>query len=522
MMRTKLWNYLALALLMCLAACTEKSEYAWVIPQDASAVASANLTNLTVKSGLTQEKNQAALAHLRKSLTQGLPAEQAKMLDGILTNPQESGIDFTQPVYTFQMPDKTTWGLVACVKESDKLHDLVDVLAGQQLCAQLTEQDGASWTETESMVLAFTDNKALVASASKGADMAALKQQAKGWLEAGKERSFAQTEQFRQMKEAKGDIACTLTMDLLPPDLRSLIQSGLPPETKMSDMSVLTVSRFEKGKMVTDMHLVCTNKELKKLAEERIAAFGKLNNKFMNFYPEHTFCWMALRTDGEKLYDLLEKQQTLAGISKLTKSVDLKTALSSINGVVTLGAGITEDDIPQFALFAEVKNTGFLQEMVNQLKPLVALSSKYVRLVPTGKDRYELQLANGSMFGMGEGPTAVCLGVRDGYFYLTNDKLSLDEGVQGKTLAKSAWNSQVDGKRFFFSMDMVGGRDLINKSIPPKNRDAAQLVLNTLSYLTFELKDAETVSMTLASTDPETNMLEQWTDLALKLGALGQ
>lgn len=512
-------SYALLVAVMLLAACSEKNEYARVIPQDASVVGSVQLSALVQKSGLTAQENQKVLENLKKSITQGLPADQAKLMDGILADPQESGIDFTKPVYLFVQPDGTTSGLVACVKSSDKLHDVADVLAGQQVCSQVEEKDGASWTENGKSVFAFTNEVLLMASGRMKAED--LKKQMTVWLGNTVERSFVGTKEYKEMTDTKADVAFVNGLDLLPVELRSMIQAGMPQDARLGDIRMLTAVRFENGKMVADMQMIYKNAELKKMAEAQIAALDKLEGTFMDAYPENTFCWMTLRGNGAKLYEQLDKQKVFgSSLFTLPVDLDLKPLFEAVDGTVALGMSVSEDQIPMVSLFAEVKNADFLKGMVDQLKPIVALAGRYMRLVPTGKDSYELQLADGSNFGMGAGPTSVCMGVRDKRFYLTNDKLLLNEGVKGKGLTKAPWAGEVNGKRFFMALNVEGIRQLILAQAPRQSRDLAALFVDNFRYTTIDVKDAEHVTMTAASADEKTNILKQWVDLGLKMSGV--
>ena len=248
---------------------------------------------------------------------------------------------------------------------------------------------------------------------------------------------------------------------------------------------MLTAVRFENGKMVADMQTIYKNKELRKMAETQMAALDKLNDKYMDAYPENTFCWMALRGNGAKLYEQLDKQKVFgSALMSMPFDIDLKPVFEAVDGTVTLGMNMLDEKIPQVSLFAEVKNADFLQALINQLKPIISMAGRSMRLVPTGKDSYELQLADGSQFGMGQGPTSICIGVRDKRFYLTNDKLLLNEGVKGNSLVKAPWASEVSGKRFFMALSISSVRDLILSEVPRYSRGIAGQVVDNFSYLT--------------------------------------
>lgn len=513
------WNYVLLAVLVLLAACSEKKEYARVIPQDASVVGSFQLVSLVQKSGLAESMNQAALDKMKKNVIQGLSGEEAKLLEDILNDPKESGIDFKKPIYFFIQPDGTTSGVVACVQSGDKLHGLVDVLAGQQMCTQLEEQDGASWTESGRLVVAFTDEVLLMGSGRMKSEE--MKKLVKEWLNNPVERSFVATSEYKAMTEANADVAFVNSLDLLPVELRSMVQAALPEGAKLSDIRMLTAMRFENGKMVADMQTIYKNEDIRKMAETQMAALDKLNTKYMDAYPENTFCWMAMRGNGAKLYEQLDKQKVFGSmLMSMPFDIDLKPLFEAVDGTVTLGMNMLEEKIPQVSLFAEVKNADFLPKMVNQLKPIVSMAGHSMRLVPTGKDSYELQLANGAQFGMGQGPTSICMGVRDKRFYLTNDKLLLNEGVKGNSLAKAPWADEVSGKRFFLALSVASIRPMILGQVPRFSRDLAGQVVDTFSYLTVEAKDAEHATLTIASNDGKTNVLKQWVDLGLKLSGM--
>ena len=74
------WNYALLVVLVLLAACSEKNEYTRVIPQDASVVGSFQVSSLVQKSGLTESVDKATIDKMKKNVTQGLAAEEAKVL----------------------------------------------------------------------------------------------------------------------------------------------------------------------------------------------------------------------------------------------------------------------------------------------------------------------------------------------------------------------------------------------------------------------------------------------------------
>lgn len=513
------WNYALLVVLVLLAACSEKSEYIRVIPQDASVVGSFQIASLVQKSGLTESVDQTVLDKLKKNVVQGLPAEEAKVVENILNNPSESGIDFKKPIYFFIQPDGETSGIVACVQSSDKLHDLVDVLAGQQVCTQLEEKDGASWTEGGKLVVAFTDEVLLMGAGRMESE--GMKKLMKDWLNNPAERSFVATSEYKAMAEANADVAFVNSLDLMPVELRSMIQAALPEGAKLSDIRMLTATRFENGKMVADIQTIYKNEDLRKMAETQMAALDKLNTKYMDAYPESTFCWMAMRGNGAKLYEQLDKQKVFGSmLMSMPFDIDLKPLFEAVDGTVTLGMNMLDENIPQISLFAEVKNADFLSNLISQLKPIVSMAGRSMRLVPVGKDSYELQLSNGAQFGMGQGPTAICIGVRDKRFYLTNDKLLLNEGVKGNSLVKAPWADEVSGKRFFMAMSVASIRPLILSEVPRYSRGLAGQVIDNFSYLTVEAKDAEHATLTIASNDAKTNVLKQWVDLGLKLSGV--
>lgn len=516
-MMKRVLNYVCLVAVLLLAACSEKNEYTRVIPQNASLVGSVQLTSLVEKSGLTSKENQAVLDKLKKNVLQGLPAEQSEQMGSILSDPQESGIDFKKPVYFFVMPDQKTTGAVLCVKSSSKLHELVETLAEHNICSSVEEMDGASWVESGKNVVAFTDEVLLLVSGAMPAED--LKKQVVTWLGASSDKSYAGTDEFKDMENQKGDVSFISNMDMFPADLRGMMQMGMPEGAKLDDIKLLTAIHFEKGKVVADVQTIYKNAELKKMAEEKMAVLNKLNTKFMDNYPENTFLWMAMNGNGSKLYEQMNQQKVLA---QMLSGFDLKPLFEAVDGMLTFGvSSIADNSMPQISLFAEVKNADFLPGLVENLKTALPIG-RSMRLEQVGKEQYELQLADGSRYGMGAGPVSICIGVRDKQFYLTNDKLSLNEGVKGKNLTKSVWADEVSGKRFFMVMNMEGARDIILSQTPRSNRAMVSLFIENFGYMTLDVKDAEHATLVSATGNDQTNVLKQWVDMALKMAGMAR
>ena len=113
----------AVLALVCLSSCSD-NDYLEVIPADARMVASVDFKSMADKCDL--EHNQAVMQLLTNFMSDNARSkkEREQVLD-IIKNPNQSGIDFTAPMYIFITADRNFVGLTMRVANEGKIDDLM-------------------------------------------------------------------------------------------------------------------------------------------------------------------------------------------------------------------------------------------------------------------------------------------------------------------------------------------------------------------------------------------------------------
>ena len=108
--------------LMCLAmiwlaSCSSEKKYVNVLPENPGAVVSVDLKQLVQKSDLSAEDTKAVVTEIKNTLGNGLDAQGTELIDKVLADPSESGLDLKQKVYLFVDDKGEKGGLLACVQD---------------------------------------------------------------------------------------------------------------------------------------------------------------------------------------------------------------------------------------------------------------------------------------------------------------------------------------------------------------------------------------------------------------------
>ena len=98
-MRKGIWGFALVAIMLLMASCSSKSEYANAIPKDAAMVMSFDFKTMAEKSGINGKGGEKVVAKLTDALKSGLEGEAYKTAEKIIKSPSESGLSFTDKVY---------------------------------------------------------------------------------------------------------------------------------------------------------------------------------------------------------------------------------------------------------------------------------------------------------------------------------------------------------------------------------------------------------------------------------------
>ena len=144
-----------------LVSCKSGDEYESALPQDAAMVVSFNPVSIIEKSGLAGKEGEAKVQRLGDALKSGMQGSE-QLVDKIMEDPSESGIDFRKNIYVFVESQSVSAGVLARVSDAGKLESLLESLSKQQICDVLNQDDGYAWTVMGNLLVAYTSDALLI------------------------------------------------------------------------------------------------------------------------------------------------------------------------------------------------------------------------------------------------------------------------------------------------------------------------------------------------------------------------
>ena len=259
---------------------TVDETYTNVIPADASVVISANLNELMSKAGYKdyQSIGKAVGDFYAEAIT-----STPEIVNAIMENPEESGIDLDAPIYIFQHSDGKSTGLVFRVDDKNKVDTWLNpILAGAgSMSTSRIHLD-------ENTLLAFDQY---------------TEQQ---WQQpATPEAQFNQSVGFKKMKEADGDIHyCCNTRDLCAKYGYKAITSQPPIYT---ETLLVGSCNFDKGTASLTAALVGKTPEAEAGIAQFKAALRPSEGKFTPYLPESTTMMLLINGKGADYLDYLTR-----------------------------------------------------------------------------------------------------------------------------------------------------------------------------------------------------------------------
>jgi len=501
-MRKSILGFTLLAVVMLLASCSPKSEYANAIPKDAAMVMSFDFKAMADKSGINGKEGEKIVTKLTDALKSGLEGEAYKTAEKIIQNPSESGLSFTDKVYLFITPHSTAFALLAKVDSESKVKDLLNALKNEQICTELKSESGCTWTQMGDALCAFNNGTFLLMGSNKG-DAPSLKGTLLALMRQDTENSFAKTNDFAKLSSAKGEIATVMNMSFIPNDLTMQMRMGMPADLKLEDIKYLLSATFEKGKVVIDMETLIENKDLIAMYEKQSEASAPIKGTYMEYFPANTLFWASGNINGKGIYDLMCQNPTIKqSLENPMLSVDIEKIFSSIQGDIAIGyTSLTDQDL---LVYADVTNKDFLQSF-EDLRPLLAMTGGQMQLNSTGKDQYEFRMYRQSIW----------FGVKDNMFYISNNEKLADEAGRhyGVSLQNTPWAGEVTKNRFFMVFNMVQLMQDIKEN-PQLARmmggDMAMLnaILAPCEYIDAMAPDWKSAQMNFVMKDKDVNVLQ--------------
>ncbi|KAA6339246.1 hypothetical protein EZS27_012810 [termite gut metagenome] len=419
-----------------MASCKDKSSvsYTNVIPADASIVVSFHLKAIWDKVGLNEKENGDVKRKLTGILKEGIRKESFDLLEKIVENPTESGIDMEAPFYIFTQKTDDAWGIAVKVGNRHKLKALLDVMVSEGMATPVKKRNGYSYVRFENShtVCAFNEDVVLAIHSGNnnyiGIDSLMLQK---------KENSISVSPVFRNMLAKKGEIKFMATPKGLFPDEFST--SNNP-----KDAAILSNLSFENGKINLQVESHTQN--------EKLNAWLETNKpqefSFIERFPISTLAYLTLHLDGGKLVDLIQEDEELydsflsfAGVETLKAWEEF---IRFIDGDLSVGLLDVSIYSASLAAYAKVKDNRLaLQAFYN----LIDLSIGKEAITSTGNGSYVYKFDGQNIY----------FGVEDKQFYVTNNKKIVDripQKIHGKTLKDAEFASNMKETSLYLVVNM--------------------------------------------------------------------
>lgn len=501
-------------LIVFMAACSKKSEYTNVIPADASAVASIDLKSLAEKAGLNDKENAAMKQKMMDALKNGMNAATFQQFEKVINNPTESGIDVKSLVYIFTSPTFSYATLVANVDNEDKLAASLDVMAKEQVCQLVADGDGYRFTTMSGNLLAFNASAVIIVNVQGESQTEEAKTAITNLMKQTADNSIGKSGCFQKMQKQKGDINFFASMAAIPEVYARQLNTGLPSQIDLKDLSILGDLSFEKGKIAAKFENYTENEEVKEWMKKQQKAISKVNNTFLNYFPVSTLAFMNIGVNGNELYNILLDNQEFRNTVSIAKAAEVKDLFSSFNGDISAGLiNVTMNSAPTFVAYADVKNGNALKALYTNKKALGLKQGEDI--LQLGTDEYVYKSRSMNLF----------FGIKDKQMYATNDELlykSIGKSVD-KSVKDASYASDMKGKSFFFAINMDSILELpVVKMLTGFGGEEVNMYTNLasqISYLSMS-GEGEVSEIDLCLKNKDVNALKQIVDFAKQFAGM--
>ena len=500
----KLLKGSVVALMLCLAACSPKSEYTHAIPKNASVVVSMELDEMARKAGLEGESGGSVSRKLKALLKGGMQGDAARLAERIIDSPSESGISFDDKAYLFATPHAGAWGILMKVENEGKLESLFKVLEKESLAKPLREESGCRWTQIGGVLCAFNNGTLLFLQPSKG-DAQSMKGTLLSFMRQREEDGFSALPEFDKVEAEGNDIASVFNLSAVPYEWTTPLRMGLSGDIHLEDIKYFVSGNFKNGRVVVETESLIQNPKVTAFFDTMDKVLQPIQGKYLDYYQGNTMVWASGRIQGQELYKMLCQNPAVKKVlDNPLLPVDVERIFSSVEGDFAIGQDnmVTGGNI---LLYADVTNTDFLKTF-DDIRPLLALTGGRIMLDCVGQNEYLMRTYYGDIW----------FGVKNNRLYATNNRTWAEEvgRTYGGSLSMKPWAREVRENRLYFTLNTSDLYTTLGKYpqmqwFGSKQMDGiTKLLLAPCDYLTLSMSDCRHGKGELVLKDKNLNLLQ--------------
>lgn len=483
--------------------CSPKTEYTNALPKDASVMVMIDMKAIIQKAGLEGDAGKDLSNKIAGLLKDGLEGETAKLMERIVHEPSESGLNLKDKLYLFTTPHANVYGVVAKVADKGKLEDLFEVLHKEQLTSTVKKEGSCQWTQIGNALCAFNNGTFLLLQHKSG-DVENIKGMLFSLMRQKDGEGYASLSEFASLSKENKDIVSTVDASILPDEIITPLRMGLPGDIKLQDIKYLVSASFEKGHLLMDAHLMTQNKKVEAFIHKMNEITGLIQAKYMDYFPAKTTAWMGGRIHGGTFYDIICQNPTIRQfVNNPILPVDVERIFSSVEG--DFGFGCLSMATKEFLMYVDVTNSNFL-ETFEDLRPLLAMTGGEVRLHDTAENQYALQTYNAVYW----------FGVKNHFFYVTNRRELAQEAGRtfGVSVGTRPWTNDVKNNRIHASInfsslsaDLKQNPYLLASLSNRQTISICQMLVNQCEYMNISIPDWSQSKLDIAMKDKKENVL---------------
>jgi len=407
MKKFKFFSHLSLLLVtvLFLGSCSKQREYTRVIPFNAPLVISVDIQSIIKKSGLADNKES-----IMKNLTTTLNNEK---LAKLIQNPSDAGLSLEDKIHFFLTPENDPTVLFK-VSDMDKLEDAFKLMQSEGLCDEVEKTSGYSFTVLRGLGVCAFDNSSLLIMKTSNPHSLPVKEGLTKLMTQDEKVGISTNKGFQKLAAEKSDVTLYGSFASLPQLTSASMMMGLPEDADLKDMMLLAQMNFENGKIAIQGEYYTENESLKGYFKKQSEMGGKIKHTFLKRMPASALAYLCTNVKGDKLYEMLINSPEFKDMvrdSHLTPGFDMKKSVISFNGDVSVAfSEINEAGTPFLLAYAEVTDPSAAGIVYAFKKDFDEVGMK---VATCGKNEY---VVKSPML-----PMAVHFGVRNNYFYFTND-----------------------------------------------------------------------------------------------------
>lgn len=389
---------------LALASCSKGNGYQNVIPADAPLVTSVNMASIAEKSDFV---NSAVSQMMQEYMGVLFSSEAGKQIKTYMESPQDMGIDFREPVFMFQTPNRC-FGLTMKMLSKGDFEDFLKMLQKQNIASKAKENDGVmEGTLLDDICFGYDDNTILLLASDEGANVS--KRTLAQLFKMDSDNAFTSTDAYEYcFGKNQKDIAFLAHMAALPKDLASTVKSFVPQGVKMTDVMFEASADFQNGKFVLGGSLVPTLREAEK-------NFHKIKGDYLETAQNCFPIWASMGVNGEWLLGKLKQDtQIKQMLFMIERGIDIEAMIRAIDGDVTvaLPSATKFDD---FLLMGKLKNSDFLADVPEWQ---AGMKEYGISMQKMGANEYLLN-AEGMLLNWGVNDNNLCMHTRSTVTQLT-------------------------------------------------------------------------------------------------------